>query len=94
MVPHWIERFCESSGPLLMLARCAQCRYLRRAAAVETSFCKQWQELLLVDQQQVGGYRTKQARNSRLCPSTSKRGTPVMGYSTAFRNDSATSAER
>lgn len=35
-----------------------------------------------------------QARNSRLCPSTSSRGTPVMDYCTAFRNASATMAER
>ena len=36
----------------------------------------------------------KQARNSRLCPSTSSRGTPVIYHHTAFRNASAISAER
>jgi hypothetical protein len=32
--------------------------YCRRPAAIEMSFCKQRQELLLVNQQQVSGYRT------------------------------------
>jgi hypothetical protein len=52
--------------------------YLRRPAAIEMSFCKQRQEFSSVNQQQLSGYRTNQARNSRLLPSITNSGTGRM----------------